>query len=116
MLWFPHEAAEGLPEGIDKMNAYEFVLDLADQLIEQGREVEIEEEADSIRIYARPRNLGEHAIGANAYKSASTGRWTFCGVRAHTFMGETIRENTRRRASLIIRIYGTSHVRQEVAS
>lgn len=92
------------------MNARDFVLSLADQLIEQGREVEIEEDPGSIRIYAPSRTLMENAIGANAAVMSGTGRWAFCGIRAHTRNGDTVRDMTRKRASAIIRIYGKSYL------
>lgn len=98
------------------MNAHDFVLALADQLVEQGREVEIEEEPDSIRIYARARTLSEYSIGAHAFTGYGSGRWNFGSIRAYGLFSDTIAEKTRKRAMSIVRIYGDSHVREEVTA
>lgn len=98
------------------MNAHDFVLDLADQLVAQGREVEIEEEPDSIRIFARARNLAENTIGASAYLSSYSNRWRFLSITAYRILGEPVKEKTRRRARTVALVYGQSYVREEVSA
>lgn len=98
------------------MNAHDFVLSLADHLIEQGREVEIEEEHDSIRIYAKARTLSEYTIGAHAFRIIGSNRWTFGAIRAYGLFSDTVEEKTRKRAHGIVRVYGKSQVREAVAS
>lgn len=98
------------------MNAHDFVLALADQLVEQGRTVEIEEEPDSIRIWARPRDFGENAIGATAYLSPATNRWRFLGICAYSVIAGPIEATTRRRARAVAAAYGRSCLREEVTA
>lgn len=98
------------------MNAREFVLSLADQLIEQGREVEIEENEESIRIYAKARTLSEYTIGAHAFRITGSSRWTFGAIRAYGLLSDTVEEKTRKRAHGFVRVYGRSYLRQEVTA
>ena len=98
------------------MNAREFVIALADQLTEQGRDVEIEEDDEMIRLFSNSRNIMETAIGAGAYKRPRTGRWTFLGLRAYPLTGAAIKEQTRRNARIVVEVYGRSYLREEVTA
>ena len=96
------------------MNAHDFVLSLADQLVEQGRTVEIEEEPDSIRIYARPRSISEYTIAAHAFTLPGSGRWNFGAIRAYGIFGDPIVEKRRKYAYIIVDVYGRSYLPKEV--
>lgn len=98
------------------MNAREFVIALSEQLAAQGRDVEVNEDDGMVRIFSNSRNILETAIGAGAYKSTRTGRWTFLGVRAYPLTGGEVKEQTRRNAEIVVSIYGRSYLREEVAS
>jgi hypothetical protein len=96
------------------MNARDFVLSLADQVKAQGRDVKITEEENSIHMWAHPRSLWEYSVGAGAYRSPYSNRWTFTGIRAYPLFGATVQEKTRKRAHIIVEVYGTAYVKQEV--
>lgn len=98
------------------MNARDFVISLAEQLTAQGRDVELEEDEEMIRLFSNSRNILETALGAAAYKRSRTGRWTFLGIRAYPLMGADIKEQTRRNARIVVEVYGRSYLREEVAS
>jgi len=93
------------------MNAQQFVQSLADTLIAQGREVEIEQDDDSFRFYARSRSILEDGIAASAIKSYRTGRWNFTGLRVYPMVGDVIKRQTRSRARTAVKVWGTSDPR-----
>lgn len=92
------------------MNAREFVLALADQLTEQGREVEVKEDDEMIHIFSNSRSIFETAIGAGAYKSSRSNRWKFLGLRAYPLTAPEIVERTRRGAEITVKVYGKSRI------
>ena len=98
------------------MNAREFVIALAEQLTEQGRDVEIKEDDRMIFIFSNSRSILETAVAASAYKSSVTGRWNFQGVSAWPLTGPEVREQTRRNAEIVVSVYGRSHVRKVVSA
>lgn len=98
------------------MNAREFVIELAEQLTAQGRDVEIHEDGEMISLFSNSRNIVETAIGAGAYKSGRTGRWTFLGIRAYPLSGRDVKETTRSNARIVAKVYGTSYPRVEVSA
>jgi hypothetical protein len=77
------------------MNAQEFVLDLADRLLDQGRTVEFSEQSDYIYIVSRSRHLSEATLEASACKLTSTGEWHFRGLRVYRRYCDPIDFNTR---------------------
>lgn len=102
------------------MNAKSFVEGLAQKLIDQGWDVKIERGegkfvTDSVSFCATTGKWYEATIAGSAFKSESTGRWNFTGVRVYQFGSDVAHKRTYRAARVAVEVYGRN-VRQAVSA
>jgi hypothetical protein len=94
------------------MNAKSFTEALAATLVERGWDVKIETECNSpymgeqFSFFATTGLWYEATIGGGAYKSSSTGRWTFAGVRVYRVGSDAIKSKTYRDARTLVDVFG----------
>ena len=103
------------------MNAKSFTEALAATLTERGWDFKIETECDSpfmgesFSFFATTGRWYEATIGGSAYKSTSTGRWTFTGVRVYRLGSDAIKSKTYRDARVLVDVFGREN-RQAVSA
>jgi len=102
------------------MNAKSFVEGLAQKLIDQGWDVQIERgewkfATDSVSFFATTGKWHDAAISGSAYKSPSTGRWNFTSVSIHHFGNDTTHHRTYSAAHIAVNVYGRD-LRQAVSA
>ena len=88
--------------------AYDFVNNLAGQLLDHGRPVEFTENSGYINIVSRGRIPREATIEASAVKMISTGEWAFRGVYVYQRCTNPIHCGSRAEAQDAINMYATT--------